>query len=130
MGGGPGEGRPPGLNRAARSVRRLAPRSLDGALARVARDLAPATTLARVQGAWEHAVGSVVAAEAEPASERDGVVTVSCSSASWAQELSLLEADLRARLNAEVSGPGGASVVRELRFGAARPRARRGVRAR
>jgi predicted nucleic acid-binding Zn ribbon protein len=105
-------------------MRRLAPRRLEGALARVSRDLAPATTLGRAQGAWERAVGAVVAAEAEPVSERDGVLTVSCSSSSWAQELSLLEADLRARLNAEIGLTERSGGVRELRFGAARRGAR------
>lgn len=91
----------------------------------MARTLAPATTLARVQGVWDAAAGSAVAAETEPTSERDGVVTVSCSSAVWAQELTLLEPDIRGRLNAALGGSPTPSAVRGLRFVAARPRPRR-----
>jgi len=39
-----------------------------------------------------------VAAVAAPVSEREGVVTVACESAVWAQELELLRGDLEARL--------------------------------
>jgi len=55
---------------------------------------APATPLAAVQAAWAGAVGERIAAEARPVAERDGVVTVSCSSSTWAQELDLLSAEL------------------------------------
>jgi predicted nucleic acid-binding Zn ribbon protein len=103
-------------------VRRLAPRRLGAALDALTADLAPATTLARVQARWPDAVGSAVAAEAEPVSERDGVVTVACSSAVWAQELDLLGPDLVARVNAALGAPEGAGPVRRLRAIAARPR--------
>jgi len=43
-----------------------------------------------------------VAAEASPVSERDGLVTVACRSATWAQELDLLQSELLERLNAAV----------------------------
>ena len=71
-------------------MRRPAPRPLGQALAEVSAGLAPATTLARVQARWGDAVGDVIAEEAEPVSEREGVVTVACRSAVWAQELDLL----------------------------------------
>ena len=51
-------------------------------------------------------------AESAPASEREGTVTVECSASVWAQELTLLEADLRGRLNAALKG----QTVRSLRF--------------
>jgi hypothetical protein len=47
--------------------------------------------------------GAAVAAEAAPVGERGGLVTVACRSATWAQELDLLQLDLIERLNAEVS---------------------------
>jgi len=97
-------------------VRRPAPRRLSAALEEVAAELAPGTTLSRVQGAWRGSVGDVVAAETEPESERDGVVTVRCSSAVWASELELLRADLLERLNRALGASGGAPVVRSLRF--------------
>jgi predicted nucleic acid-binding Zn ribbon protein len=96
-------------------VRRLAPRRLGIALADVTRGLAPATTLAGVQARWPDAVGPAIAGEAEPVSEREGVVTVACRSAVWAQELDLLAPDLVARLNELVGGGAGAGPVRGLR---------------
>jgi predicted nucleic acid-binding Zn ribbon protein len=62
--------------------------------------LAPATTLARVQGCWSDAVGETIGAEAQPVGERDGTVVVACSSSVWAQELELLAPELVERLNA------------------------------
>ena len=66
------------------------PRPLGSALRDAVAPLAPKTPLARVQAAWAEAVGERVAAEAAPVAERDGVVTVACRSASWAQQLDLL----------------------------------------
>ena len=59
--------------------------------------------------------GGGLAAQAHPASERDGIVTVTCASSVWAQELTLMAPDLAARLNAAL----GSEFVRELRFRAA-----------
>jgi predicted nucleic acid-binding Zn ribbon protein len=104
-------------------VRRLAPRPLAGALARVTEGLAPASTLARVQGCWSDVAGPLVAAEAQPVSERDGVLTVQCNSAVWAQELELLSEDLSARLNEALGGgPGTAPIVRLRFISGGRPR--------
>jgi len=92
-------------------VKRAAPRPLAGALANLASGLAPATTLARVQEIWERAVGPAVAAAAAPTAERDGVLTVTCTAAVWAQELDLMAYELIPRLNAAL----GSRSVRELR---------------
>jgi predicted nucleic acid-binding Zn ribbon protein len=78
--------------------------------------LAPSTALARVQGRWAEVAGETVAAESEPVSEREGVVTVRCSSAVWAHELQLLSQDLLARLNATLAGGSDRGPVRGLRF--------------
>ena len=75
-------------------MRRPAPRPLAAALAAAVGQAEPATLLARVQSAWPAAVGEVVAAEADPASERQGVVTVRCTSSLWASELELMAPDL------------------------------------
>jgi predicted nucleic acid-binding Zn ribbon protein len=80
--------------------------------------LAPATALADVQARWGEAAGARVAQESEPVSERAGVVTVRCSSAVWAAELTLLSTQLLERLNK--GRPSGAPAVLELRFTAAR----------
>ncbi|HEX4483090.1 MAG TPA: DUF721 domain-containing protein [Solirubrobacteraceae bacterium] len=90
---------------------RAAPRSLADALGRLTGTLAPATTLARVQGAWEGVSGPAIAAAARPTAERDGVVTVLCEASVWAHELELMGDDLIARLNDALGEP----VVRELR---------------
>ena len=81
-------------------MRRLAPRRLSAALDQALGAAAPASTLARVQGAWARSVGPAVAAVAGPVSERAGVVTVACESAVWAQELELLRPELEVRLAA------------------------------
>ena len=96
-------------------MRRLAPRPLAHALAGVTAGLAPATTLARVQGCWADVVGESIGAETRPVSERDGVVTVACRSAVWAQELQLLGPELVGRVNAALAGDAGGPVA-ELRF--------------
>ncbi len=98
--------------------RRRSPRPISAALAETMRDAAPATPLAAIQAAWKDAVGERIAAQARPVAERDGILTVSCSSASWAQELDLLSGDLLERLRETV--PEG-SVPQSLRFRALDP---------
>ena len=90
---------------------RPAPRSLSVALEGLASTLAPATTLARVQEIWESTVGPAIAAAARPAGERDGVLTIRCDAAVWAQELDLMAGELIPRLNAAL----GDEPIRELR---------------
>jgi predicted nucleic acid-binding Zn ribbon protein len=63
-------------------------------------------------------VGEVVAAQAEPTGERDGVLVVTCSSAVWAQELDLMGPELVTKLNELL----GAENVRALRCRAVAPR--------
>jgi predicted nucleic acid-binding Zn ribbon protein len=92
-------------------VSRRAPRPLSLALGALRSTLAPATTLARVQEVWEEVAGPAIAAAARPVAEREGVLTVSCESSVWAQELDLMGAELLPRLNARL----GAGRVRELR---------------
>jgi predicted nucleic acid-binding Zn ribbon protein len=85
----------------------------------------PRTLLAAVQSTWALVAGARVAAEAEPVSERDGVVTIACRSATWAQELDLLGLELLGRLNGALSGADSATTkgpVRRLRFTADGPR--------
>ena len=97
-------------------MRRAAPRRLDQALAGLATEVRPATTLAGVQEAWPRVVGPGLGAEAQPVSERRGTVTVRCGSAVWAQELELLSGDLLTRLNAALGGPEEQPALRSLRF--------------
>jgi len=99
-------------------VKRRGPRAIGGAIGALAERLAPATPLAGVQRVWVAAVGPTVAAQAEPTGERDGVLTVTCSSAVWAQELDLMSGELVGRINAAV----GAGVVRALKCQAVAPR--------
>ena len=97
-------------------MRRRAPRPLEAAIAEAVPRLRPATTLARVQEAWPGVVGTALAGEAEPVSERAGTVTVRCRSSLWAQELQLLADDLVARLNAALAEPGAPGPVTGLRL--------------
>jgi predicted nucleic acid-binding Zn ribbon protein len=94
---------------------RRAPRPAGGAVVALVEGLAPASALAALQRAWPGAVGDLVAAQAHPSAERDGVVTVTCSSSVWAQELTLMGPQLAERLNAALRS----DFVRELRFRAA-----------
>jgi predicted nucleic acid-binding Zn ribbon protein len=103
-------------------MRRTAPRPLAAALAAVTREIEPQTPIARVQTAWRATAGQALLEEAEPVSERAGVVTVACRSAVWAQELALLEPELVERLNGALGRSPGTPVVERLRFVVGRPR--------
>ena len=92
-------------------MRRIAPRALSEALTPLKRDLAPATTLARVQEVWPEIAGAA-AREATPVSERAGTVTFACRSSVWAGELALMSRDLTDRLNGALEG----APVADLRF--------------
>jgi predicted nucleic acid-binding Zn ribbon protein len=91
---------------------RRRPRPAADALRGVLSEAAPATLLAAVQRAWPSTVGAGIAAQAEPVAEREGVVTVACRTATWANELDLMQERLRKRLNAALEG----QEVRALRF--------------
>jgi predicted nucleic acid-binding Zn ribbon protein len=86
-------------------VRRRAPRAVGEALGTLLARLAPASTLAAVQEVWAGAVGEMVAAQAAPVSERDGVLTVHCAEAVWAHELDLMGPELVERVNAALGRP-------------------------
>jgi predicted nucleic acid-binding Zn ribbon protein len=93
-------------------VRRRAPEPFAAVVRDAVAGAAPDTLLARVQALWPEVAGTAIAGEAAPSGEREGTVTVECSGAVWAQELTLLEGDLVARLNARL----GPVQVRSLRF--------------
>jgi predicted nucleic acid-binding Zn ribbon protein len=90
---------------------RIAPRPLSTALEALTATLAPATTLAHVQEIWEGAAGAAISAAARPTAERNGVLTVTCVAAVWAQELDLMSDELVLRLNDAL----GEQTIRELR---------------
>jgi predicted nucleic acid-binding Zn ribbon protein len=82
--------------------RRRTPRPLGEALRSAVDSVEPATPLAAVQTVWAEAVGERIAAAASPVAERDGVITVACGSASWAQELDLLAEEISAQVRAKL----------------------------
>ncbi len=88
------------------------PRRLGESLAQFVYDESPPTLLAEVQTAWPRACGEAIAANSAPVAERDGAVTIACSSGAWAEELELLTEQLRARVEAIV----GEGRVARLRF--------------
>jgi predicted nucleic acid-binding Zn ribbon protein len=90
---------------------RIAPRPFSLALGALAERLAPATILARVQGIWEQTAGEAVSRACHPTAERDGVLTVTCSEAVWAQELDLMGSEVVLRLNDAL----GEQLVKALR---------------
>ena len=92
-------------------MRRRGPRPIGFALDAVTGAIAPATLLADVQRAWAQSAGEAFARATEPVAERDGVVTVACDSAVWAQELDLLSERVVEALNEAIGRP----AVRRLR---------------
>lgn len=92
-------------------MRPRALRPLGPAVDALADALAPATVLGDVQRVWEGAVGSAIAGEASPLSERDGTLTLLCSSAVWMQEIDLMGPLLVEKINAAL----GAERVRAVR---------------
>jgi predicted nucleic acid-binding Zn ribbon protein len=93
-------------------MRRLAPRPIGLALERALPAARPPGLLPEVQAAWPEVAGDALADAAGPVSEREGVVTVACESAVWAQELELLGGSLCERLNERLTR----DAVARLRF--------------
>ena len=93
-------------------TRRPAPKPLADALRAVRTKVEPETALAAIQGAWREAVGEEIASHARPVAERDGLVTVACDAATWAQELDLLQRELLERLRERL----GEGACERLRF--------------
>jgi predicted nucleic acid-binding Zn ribbon protein len=75
-------------------------------------EVAPGSPLAAVQSVWKEAVGERIAAVTEVVDEREGVLTVECTSAVWAQELELMAPRIMARLKKEI----GDSAPEKMRF--------------
>jgi predicted nucleic acid-binding Zn ribbon protein len=96
--------------------RRRTPRPLGAAIGEAVQGAEPATLLATVQSAWPAAVGEAIAREAAPVSEREGVVTVACRSATWAQELDLLGSRIVDQVRRQLPSD---SPLRGFRFSAA-----------
>jgi predicted nucleic acid-binding Zn ribbon protein len=92
-------------------MRRRELRPAGSAVRDLAEQLAPPTTLAAVQGIWAQAAGEAFAAQCTPVAEAGGTLTVTCSSAVWAQELDLLAGPVLERLDAEL-GPGRITALR------------------
>jgi predicted nucleic acid-binding Zn ribbon protein len=80
--------------------------------------LEPATPLAAVQRAWPGAVGETISAQATPTAVRGGVLSVTCRSSVWAQELEMMGPELIERLNGAV----GDRLIMSLRASASAPR--------
>jgi len=98
---------------------RHGPRSASAAIRAIREEATPPTLLASVQSAWAEAVGPAIAAEAEPVSERDGVVTIACRTATWAQELDLMQDRIVTLLNGSIDAVERGSAtpsVRRLRL--------------
>jgi predicted nucleic acid-binding Zn ribbon protein len=80
------------------------PRRLAEAVARFRREVGPPTLLAGVQTTWAQAVGEPIADQAIPVADRDGVITVRCTSAVWAAELTMLSEELAGQVNRALTG--------------------------
>jgi hypothetical protein len=60
--------------------------------------------LEQAREAWPAAVGPAIAAASQPARLTRDAIWVQCRSAAWVSELTMLQADLRARLGERVTG--------------------------
>jgi predicted nucleic acid-binding Zn ribbon protein len=80
------------------------PRPLSATLEALAHRLAPETVLAEAQAAWSDTVGEAIAERSRPVAERAGVLTISCESSVWAQELDLMGDAILERLNERLEG--------------------------
>lgn len=94
--------------------RRADPDRVADALRQVVQRIDPERRLGayRVWTFWDEAVGPAVAARAEPAAFRDGVLSVRVAGAAWMQELQFMQEELRERLNARL----GAPLIRDIYF--------------
>ena len=94
--------------------RRRSPRGIGEALDVLTTRVAPLSLLGDVQRVWPEVAGPAMSSRAQPTAARNGVVTLSCESAVWAQELTLMAPELVLRLNAVL----GDDRVVEVRCGA------------
>ena len=66
---------------------------------------------------WDAAVGEQIANRAQPASIRNGVLTVTVASSAWMQQLNFLKTGIREKLNSAI----GEELVKEIFLKAGRP---------
>jgi predicted nucleic acid-binding Zn ribbon protein len=92
---------------------RRAPRPASLAVRAAVERSAPRTDLAATQMVWEEVVGEAIAAVAAPVAEREGVLTIQCQSATWAEELTLMQGELLQRLGERLGerSPSGLKVL-------------------
>ena len=86
-------------------MRKASPHALGDTIRQLRDRALPATLLAAVQANWRTAVGEAIAEQAWPVRDKDGVITVECRAATWAQELDLLQDDLLERVNSTLDEP-------------------------
>lgn len=93
---------------------RAEPDRLANALRQVVQRIDPERRLPayRVWTFWADAVGVAIAERAEPATFRDGVLSVRVSGPAWMQELQFMKDELRERLNVRL----GAPLIRDIYF--------------
>ena len=93
---------------------RQRPDRVADALRQVVQRIDPERRLAayRVWTFWAEEVGPAVAARAEPAAFRDGVLSVRVAGAAWMQELQFMKDELRQRLNRRL----GVELIRDIYF--------------
>jgi len=94
---------------------RRSPRGVAAALQELQVELRPETVLAEAQAAWRTAVGDAIAEQAEPVSERAGVLTIACSASVWAQELDLMADSIITPLNRALGAAGGHARITRIR---------------
>lgn len=88
------------------------PVSVGSAARALADRLAPDTPLGAVQAIWSGVVGDPISEVTTIISERDGELEIGCESAVWADELSMMEPQIRGRLNEKL----GVEGIKTIKF--------------
>ena len=91
--------------------RRSTPKPVGDALQHLLQRIDPEHRLALFR-VWASEVGDAIAAHAEPAGLRDGILSVRVHGAVWMQELQFAKEEIRTRLNHRL----GTEVVRDVYF--------------
>ena len=98
------------MRRPGKRDRDRGPRKIGLAVRAAGEQVAPKTPLARIQSEWASVTGREVARECVPTAEKEGVITVVCSSSVWASELDLRQSEVVERLREK-----GVEGIRSLR---------------
>lgn len=80
-------------------IRRRAPRSINTSIEKLVQQVRPNSALTNVQAVWEEIVGPQIHSVTKLIRVRNGELLVQCESSLWANEISLLSAQIILKIN-------------------------------